>query len=143
MPVELFINVRPYQTRVACVEKGQLKQVFYHRKANPSLVGALYKGRVTKVVKNLNFAFVDIGLERAGFLYGKDLAGANKEVAQTLKPGKNILVQVKADPQRNKGVRLSMEVGLAGLSLCVSSGSKNKNSAVKTDNRSGGKTAFK
>ena len=117
MAVEIFINVRPYQTRVACVEKGLLKQIFYHRKDQPSLVGALYKGRVLKITKSLNFAFVDLSLEKAGFLYGKDLKGHNKDVAQILRPGQEILVQVKADPLRNKGVRLNMEVGLAGLYL--------------------------
>ena len=117
MPVEIFINVRPYQTRVACVEKGSLKKISYHRSQFPSLVGALYKGRVTKITKSLNYAFVDLGLERAGFLYGKDLPGKTKEVAKFLKTGQEVLVQVKADPLRNKGVRLRMEIGLAGLYL--------------------------
>ena len=117
MALETFINVRPYQTRVACVERGRLKRIFYHRSASPSLVGALYKGRVAKITKNLNYAFVDLGLERSGFLYGKDLPGRTKEVAKGLKEGQEVLVQIKADPLRNKGVRLSMEIGLAGLYL--------------------------
>ena len=117
MAVETFINVRPYQTRVACAEKGRLKRIFYHRSQFPSLVGSLYKGRVTKIIKSLNYAFVDLGLERSGFLYGKELAGKIKEVAKILKPGQEILAQIKSDPLRNKGVRLSMEIGLAGLYL--------------------------
>ena len=117
MAIETFINVRPYQTRVACVEKGILKQIFYHRNKSPSLVGALYKGKVMKIIKSLNYAFIDLGLERSGFLYGKDLAGKTKEVARVLRTGQDILVQIKADPLRNKGVRLSMEIGLAGLYL--------------------------
>lgn len=117
MAIETFINVRPYQTRVACVEKGILRQIFYHRKEQPSLVGALYKGQVIKITKSLNFAFVDLALEKAGFLYGKDLKGKNKEIAQMLKQGQEVLVQVKSDPLRNKGVRLSMEIGLAGYYL--------------------------
>lgn len=117
MAIETFINVRPYQTRAACVEQGILKKIFYHRSKTPSLVGALYKGRVTKITKSLNYAFVDLGLERSGFLYGKDLTGQTKEVGKTLKSGQDVLVQIKADPLRSKGVRLSMEVGLAGLYL--------------------------
>lgn len=117
MPSEVFINVRPYQTRAACVEKRKLKQIFYHRSKTPSLVGALYKGQVMKIMKNLNYAFVDLGLERSGFLYGKDLSGKIKDVSKRLKPGQEVLVQIKADPLRNKGVRLSMEIGLAGLYL--------------------------
>lgn len=117
MTIETFINVRPYQTRAICAEKGKLKQIFYHRSSSPSLVGALYKGKVIKIVKSLNYAFVDLGLERSGFLYGKDLAGPIKDVSKILKTGQKVLIQVKADPLRNKGVRLSMEIGLAGLFL--------------------------
>ena len=117
MPVDVFINVRPYQTRIASAEKGQLKQIFYHRNKSPSQVGALYKGRVSKITKSLNFAFVDLGLERSGFLYGKDLIGKTKEVSKVLKTGQEILVQIKADPIRNKGVRLTQEISLAGIYL--------------------------
>ena len=133
MAVEAFINVRPYQTRVACVENGILKQTFYQRKEQPSLVGALYKGRVAKITKSLNFAFVDLSLEKAGFLYGKDLKGQNKDVAQMLRSGQEVLVQIKADPLRNKGVRLSMEIGLAGLYMVFFARTKNKEHFIKTD----------
>ena len=126
MAVETFINVRPYQTRVACAENGILRQIFHHRKQSPSLVGALYKGRVSKITRNLNFAFVDLGLERSGFLYGKDLKGIEKNVSRALRPGQEILVQVKADSRGSKGVRLSMEVGLAGLYLVWLPGQKTK-----------------
>ena len=117
MPIDVFINVRPYQTRIASVEKGRLKQIFYHRNKSPSQVGALYKGRVSKITKSLNFAFVDLGLERSGFLYGKDLTGKTKEISKVLKTGQEILVQIKADPIRNKGVRLTQEISLAGIYL--------------------------
>ena len=124
--MEIFINVRPYQTRVAVTEKGRLKQIFYHRDKTPSQVGALYKGRVTKINKSLNFAFVDLGLERSGFLYGKDLAGKTKEVSKTLKLNQEILVQIKSDPIRKKGVRLSQEISLAGLFLVYIPQQRNK-----------------
>ena len=115
--MEIFVNVRPYQTRVACVDKGSLQQIFYHRDKSPSQVGALYKGRVIKINKSLNFAFVDLSLERSGFLYGKDLAGKNKEISKVLKLNQEIMVQIKTDPIRKKGVRLSQEISLAGLFL--------------------------
>ena len=132
--MDVFINVRPYQTRVASVEKGQLKQIFYHRNKTPSQVGAIYKGRITKITKSLNFAFVDLGLERAGFLYGKDLAGKIKEVSKVLKTGQDIMVQIKADPIRNKGVRLTQEVSLAGIYL-VYLPAKNKKHPIQTNQR--------
>ena len=124
--MEIFINVRPYQTRVAVTDKGRLKQIFYHREKSPSQVGALYKGRVTKINKSLNFAFVDLGLERSGFLYGKDLAGKTKEVSKVFKPNQDILVQIKTDPIRKKGVRLSQEISLAGLFLVYIPQQRNK-----------------
>ena len=124
--MEFFINVRPYQTRVAITEKGQLKQIFYHRDKTPSQVGALYKGQITKINKGLNFAFVDLGLERPGFLYGKDLAGKTKEVSKALKLKQNVLVQIKTDPIHKKGVRLNQEVSLAGLFLVYIPQQRNK-----------------
>ena len=117
MPIDVFINVRPYQTRIASAEKEKLKQIFYHRNKSPSQVGALYKGRVIKITKSLNFAFVDLGLQRSGFLYGKDLMGKTKEISKVLNTGQEILVQIKADPIRNKGVRLTQEISLAGAYL--------------------------
>ena len=115
--VEIFISVRPYQTRVACVEKNQLKQIYFYRNQSPSRVGAIYKGKVIRINRSLNFAFVDLGLERSGFLYGKDLAGPNKEISRSLRKGQKILVQIKADPIRKKGVRLTQEISLPGLFL--------------------------
>ena len=126
MPIDIFINVRPYQTRIASVERGQLKQIFHHRNKYPSQVGALYKGKVSKITKSLNFAFVDLGLERSGFLYGRDLKGKTKEVSKALKKGQEILVQIKADPIRNKGVRLTQEISLAGIYLVYLPGQKTK-----------------
>ena len=128
MSIDVFINVRPYQTRIASVEKGKLKQIFYHRNKSPSQVGALYKGKVIKITKSLNFAFVNLGLERSGFLYGKDLMGKTKEISKVLKTGQEILVQIKADPIRSKGVRLTQEISLAGIYLVYLPLQKKKNS---------------
>ena len=117
-------------------KRASLKQIFYHRSQSPSLVGALYKGRVAKITKSLNYAFIDLGLERTGFLYGKDLAGKTKEVAKVLKPGQEVLVQIKADPLRNKGVRLNMEIGLAGLYLVYLPEQKTKTTISRQINSS-------
>ena len=126
MSGQIFINVRPYQKRAIYAEKGKVKQAFYYRDKKPSLVEAIYKGRVTKVVKNLNFAFVDLGLKRSGFLYGKDILGSTKDVSKALKVGKDIVVQIKADTVRTKGARLTQEVGLAGLYLVYIPEGRNK-----------------
>lgn len=117
MGIEIFINVRPYQTRFSYTENARLKQLLYHQKQKPSLVGALYKGRVIKIIKNLNYAFIDLGLERSGFLYGKNLPDKTQNISKFLKKNQDILVQIKTDPLRDKGSRLSMEISLAGFYL--------------------------
>ncbi len=116
MSSTILLNVRPNQTRMACInEKGLLKQISYHQKENPSLVGAIYKGKVSRVQDSFNFAFVNIGLKKGGFLYGKDLAQKSKKVGEVLKVGKDILVQIKTDPLREKGPRLTTEISLPGF----------------------------
>ena len=73
MPSEILINVRPSQTRVAYVEGKELKDLKIERKTSPTLVGSIYKGKVIRVLPGMQAAFVDIGLDRAAFLYVGDI----------------------------------------------------------------------
>lgn len=73
MPSEILINVRPSQTRVAYVEGKDLKDLKIERKTSPTLVGSVYKGKVIRVLPGMQAAFVDIGLDRAAFLYVGDI----------------------------------------------------------------------
>ena len=73
MPTEILINVRPNQTRVAYVEDRVLVDLKVERKTSPTMVGSVYKGRVTRVLPGMQAAFVDIGLDRAAFLYVGDI----------------------------------------------------------------------
>ncbi len=116
MSLQIFLNVRPYQTRIACAEGGNLKDIFYHRAGAPTLTGSFYKGKVVRIMKSLNFAFIDLGLEQGGFLYGKDLIGG-RTVDRALRLGSYVLAQVKTDPARGKGARLTMNAGLPGAYL--------------------------
>lgn len=75
MPAEILINVRPNLTRVAYVDDGILNDLKIERKGSPTLVGSIYKGRVVRVLPGMQAAFVDIGLERAAFLYVADVRG--------------------------------------------------------------------
>ena len=117
MSSEIFFNVRPFQSRVAYIKDGLLKDLFYQRESNPSLVGAIYKGRVSRLSKGLNFAFVDIGLQKAGFLYGKDVGDGKKPLEKILQTGQEVMVQIKSDANREKGTRLSMNIALPGKYL--------------------------
>ncbi len=73
MTSEILINSNPREIRVALVENNQLAELFIEHKANKGIVGNIYKGKVTKILPGMQVAFVDIGLEKAGFLYVGDI----------------------------------------------------------------------
>ena len=70
---EILINVRPYEKRIAILEDGRLSEMFYERPDSTRLVGNIYKGVVNAVLPGLQAAFVDLGLEKAGFLHVEDV----------------------------------------------------------------------
>jgi ribonuclease G len=69
---EIFVNVAPRETRVAVREQDQIVELHIERAQDRRVVGNCYLGRVTRVLPGMQAAFVDIGLERAGFLYVAD-----------------------------------------------------------------------
>ncbi|MDA1000993.1 MAG: Rne/Rng family ribonuclease [bacterium] len=73
MPSEIIVNCEPFETRVALLENGTTAEIYVERASEKSIVGNIYKGRVTKVLPGMQAAFVDIGLEKAGFLYVNDV----------------------------------------------------------------------
>ncbi len=70
---ELVINVTPHATRAALIENGVVTELFIERNRRKGFVGNIYKGRVLRVLPGMQAAFVDIGLERAAFLYVSDV----------------------------------------------------------------------
>lgn len=75
MPSEILMNVRPSETRVAYMENGSLVDLKIERKQSPTLVGSIHRGKVMRVLPGMQAAFVDIGLDRAAFLYVGDVRG--------------------------------------------------------------------
>jgi ribonuclease G len=73
MSTELIINTRPYETRVAVVENGVVAELHIERETGQELMGNIYRGQVARVLPGMQAAFVDIGLERTGFLYVSDV----------------------------------------------------------------------
>lgn len=73
MAAEILINVKPNETRVAYVESGTLTDLKLERKTSPTLVGSVHRGTVIRVLPGMQAAFVDIGLDRAAFLYVGDI----------------------------------------------------------------------
>ncbi len=103
-------------------------ELYLERRGNRSIVGNIYKGRVDNVLAGLEAAFVDIGLEKNGFLHvdeivlpgveaprrGRGSGRDGRQITDMLKPGQEIVVQVVKDPLKTKGARLSMDLTIAG-----------------------------
>src|SRR5687767_1759348 len=105
----------------------RVAELYIERRWSRSIVGNVYKGKVDNVVPGLEAAFVDIGLDKNGFLHVDDIVmpgvevqrrgrsgGKGKKISDLLKPGQEIIVQVVKDPLKTKGARLSMELTIAG-----------------------------
>jgi ribonuclease G len=105
-------------------------ELYIERWGSRSIVGNVYKGKVDNVLPGLEAAFVDIGLDKNGFLHADDIVmegvevarrgrsgGRGKRITELLKPGQEILVQAVKDPLKTKGPRLSMQLSIAGRYL--------------------------
>src|SRR4051812_26047380 len=73
MSTELIINASLPETRIALMENGEIQDLLIERASGKGIVGNIYKGRVTRVLPGMQAAFVDIGLEKAAFLYVDDV----------------------------------------------------------------------
>jgi len=133
----LFLSVNPFETRVALREKSRLVSYRAERHRASSVVGNLYKGRVTRVLPGMQAAFVDVGLSRDGFLYVREAGGImddftdifrvddepgpseilDTDIGDLLRQGQEILVQVVKDPIGTKGARLTTHITLPGRFL--------------------------
>ena len=133
----LFLSVNPFETRVAMREKSRLVSYRAERHRTSSVVGNLYKGRVTRVLPGMQAAFVDVGLSRDGFLYVREAGGIlddftdifrvddepgptedlETDIGDLLRQGQEIFVQVVKDPIGTKGARLTTHITLPGRFL--------------------------
>ena len=121
---QLIISCNRHQTRVALLEDGRALELYVEPEGCPTLVGNIYKGRVEKVLSGMDAAFVNIGLERSGFL-AVDEADASgergkKKITALLQGGKEVLVRVTRDPMGGKGPRLSTQLLYVGRRLLYS-----------------------
>ncbi len=110
------------ETRAVVLCDGILEDIWIERNASRGLVGNIYKGRVIRVLPGMQSAFVDIGLERSGFLHVADIESARdsagtKPIEKVLAEGMSLLVQVAKDPIGTKGARLTTTISLAGRKL--------------------------
>lgn len=125
MSAELLINVTPSESRVALIENGILQEIHIERHTKKTIVGNIYKGKVSRVLPGMQAAFVDIGLDRAAFLHASDIAVRVelvdelesselevKDIKELVREGQSILVQVVKDPLGTKGARLTTDITL-------------------------------
>jgi len=146
MSAELLVNTSPFETRIARIENGLAEEVYIERERERGLKGNIYKGRVQRVLPGIQAAFVDIGLNKSGFLYAGDIAAPETEslddestenenndesdtedneprrriippINTLVREGQEILVQVSKDPIASKGPRLTSLLSLAGRYL--------------------------
>src|SRR3954449_129985 len=73
MSREIVINATKHESRIAVLDEGQVVELWVERTRHRTIVGNIYKGRVTKVLPGMQSSFVDLGLDRDAFLYVSDV----------------------------------------------------------------------
>jgi len=135
---EIVINATKHESRIAVLDEGQVAELSVERNRHKTVVGNIYKGRVTKVLPGMQSAFVHLGLERDAFLYVSDVIEDLEEyeaeaaedlslevenhrpeasISDLLREGQEILVQVSKDSIAGKGARITTHITLPGRFL--------------------------
>jgi ribonuclease G len=121
---ELVITVDVGEQRVAILEDDRVAEVYLERPERRSIAGNIYLGVVDNVLPGMEAAFVEIGLEKNGFLYVDEIVGPELEgrkgarkIQDLIKRGQTIMVQAVKDPMKSKGARLTTEISLPGRFL--------------------------
>jgi ribonuclease G len=117
---EMIVSVDVGEKRVAILEDGQVAEVYLERPDHRSIAGNIYLGQVDNVLPGMEAAFVEIGLEKNGFLYVDEIVGPEiekghgRKIQDLIKRGETILVQAVKDPMKTKGARLTTQISLPG-----------------------------
>ena len=141
MQNEIIVNAEAGETRVALLERSQFTEFHIERTATKDVVGNVIKARVRRVLPGMQAAFVDIGLEKAGFLYvgdyfeeptdgstadngrgrgrGRRSRSAPPPIDTVLREGQEIVVQIAKEPIGSKGARITSHVSIAGRHLVL------------------------
>lgn len=143
MQREIFINIAQHEKRVAILENKHIEEFHVERPDYVNLVGNIYKGKVESVLPGMGAAFINLGLEKNGFLYVTDAVtgmssyeklleeGSEEEIekmdskkplpsiAELLKKGDDVVVQVVKEPIGTKGARLTTQISIPGRFLVL------------------------
>jgi len=140
MTNEIVINASVGETRVGIIERNLFTELHIERGDERNVAGTVVKGRVTRVLPGMQAAFVDIGLEKAAFLYAGDYydnsiqGNGNGEAPERgrgrsrngsrqpppsidtlLREGQEIVVQVAKEPIGSKGARITSHISMDHL----------------------------
>ena len=136
MQNEIIINADLGETRVAIIERSQFAELHIERDRDKGVVGNVIKGRVSRVLPGMQAAFVDIGLEKAAFLYAGDyieVGGSERprrgrrnngrasspKIEGMLREGQEIVVQIAKEPIGSKGARITSNISIPGRHLVL------------------------
>jgi ribonuclease G len=118
---ELLVSVDAGERRVAVLEDEKVAEVYLERPEHYSIAGNVYKGVVDNVLPGMEAAFVEVGLEKNGFLYVDEIIvpelegrGQGRKIQELVQRGQEILVQAVKDPMKTKGARLTTDISLPG-----------------------------
>jgi ribonuclease G len=121
---EILVSVEVLEQTVAVLEDGKVAEVYLGRPSHRSIAGNIYKGVVDNVLPGMEASFVDVGLEKNGFLYVDEIVVPElegkrhgKRIQELISRGQEMLVQAVKDPMGTKGARLTTEISLPGRFL--------------------------
>ena len=106
MPQQIIISSAPEEVRMGLLDNGILQEFLVERAMSAHLVGSIFLGRVSNVVKGIQAAFIDIGLAQNAFLY----LGDSKDLTE----GASVMIQITKDPRGTKGPTASREITFPG-----------------------------
>lgn len=114
MPIErVILSAMPGERRLAIIHNGRLAELVQVRADIESCIGEIRLGRVTKVASGLDAAFVDVGLDRPGFLAlaeARPKGKAGGAISDFVREGDAVVVQILRDPIGDKGVKLTTRI---------------------------------
>ncbi len=123
MTRQILINRSIGETRAAYIEDEVVKDIRLYRDHNPSFVGAIYLGRITKVSSEFQAAFIELGNDLNGFLPLKSLPKIPrkkpKDLTTLIHEGQCIIVQVTADATPGKHLKLTGRVELVSTAILL------------------------
>lgn len=142
MKKEIILSVSSTETRIAILEDSQLVEIYVERPENERMVGDIYLGKVENIIKGIQAAFVEVGLEKNGFLPfadigsrvgdysgfsetihkldgGRNFQKKSAQINSTLKEKQELLIQITKEPIGSKGPRVTTDISLPGRLLVL------------------------